>query len=574
MSCTDGRASAPTPTGLTTPAAVPRAPHAMHLEDFLDRRSVNHQPLTPVTFLWRTAALHPDKPAVIDAERRLNWREFAHFVRSFAGALRRRGISKGDVVSILAPNCLELLASHFAVPMTGAVLNTINTRLDADTVSYITTHAGSRLLVVHPDCRAVVNAALGQAERRCPVVWLDDPSGGAPRGTGESFAEFMLDSPAATEDLVDDEWQPICLNYTSGTTGRPKGVVCHHRGAFLNGLGNVLAMGFSANTRYLWILPMFHCNGWAHTWAVTAAGGTHVCIERPEPRLILRAISDLAITHMSCAPVVLYMLSSDAGLRQLELKEPLTVATGGASPTSRLIADLESAGFRLIHLYGLTESYGPATLCVPEPEWAVLSVEERALKLSRQGLPHATAGDALVVDTAGVEVPADGRTMGEIVLRGNTLMAGYYRDGPATEQAFAGGMFHTGDLAVRHPDGQIQIRDRAKDVIISGGENIASVEIENALHQHHAVLLAAVVAMPDEKWGEVPCAFVESRPGVPVPAEAELIEHCRGRLAGFKVPKRVILGEIPKTATGKIQKYLLRSQLAGRAGGNATGPGS
>jgi len=531
---------------------------------YLAPRSANHQPLSPLAFLWRTADLHPNRTAVIDGQRQMTWQQFAGFVQQFTGALCRFGIRTGDVVSIMAPNCLEMLASHYAVPAAGAVLNTINTRLDAHTIEYIIAHSESKLLIAEVAYREAVNEAMRQIELTCPVVWLDHSAAQPTSGAGRSFARFMAEAPTIRPALIADEWQAICLNYTSGTTGRPKGVVYHHRGAFLNSLGNVLALGFSVDTRYLWVLPMFHCNGWSHTWAVTAAGGTHVCLERVDPAQILENITVLGITHMSCAPVVLYMLAAAPEFRALRLKTPLTVATGGASPTPQLLADLETVGARLIHMYGLTESYGPVTLCAAEPDWGAFGGDERAIRLARQGVPHPTAGDVLVVDAAGADVPADGLTMGEIAIRGNTLMAGYYKDLDATEKAFADSVFRTGDLGVRHSDGHIQIRDRAKDVIIAGGENIASIEIESVLHQHPAVLLAAAVGMPDEKWGELPSAFVELKQDVQIPTEKELIEHCRQRLARFKVPRRIFVGAIPKTATGKIQKYLLREQLRGR----------
>ncbi|MDQ4135251.1 MAG: AMP-binding protein, partial [Pseudomonadota bacterium] len=380
----------------------------------------------------------------------------------------------------------------------------------------------------------------------------------------ESFDALLIAATPEPLDMneVTDEWQPICLNYTSGTTGRPKGVVYHHRGAYLNALGNVLELGFKADTVYLWTLPMFHCNGWCHTWAVTAAAGTHVCLDRPDPDLIFRAIEQHGVTHFCCAPVVLYMLLNHPG-RPAAVPRRIAVATGGAAPTSALIEQLDALGIDLVHLYGLTESYGPATGCALRDDWNVPSATEKARALARQGVRHPTASRVRVIGDDGRDVARDASTLGEIALRGNTLMAGYLKDPAATEAAFTDGEFHTGDLAVVHPDGYIEIKDRAKDIIISGGENISSLEIETVLHRHPAVLLAAVVAAPDPKWGEVPCAFIELKPGIEEPRPEELTAFCRERLAGFKVPKRFVFRELPKTATGKIQKFALRSELAG-----------
>jgi len=533
----------------------------MRLDAHLAPRPANHVPLTPLDLLERTIEAHPERHAVVWRDRSLTYRAFGRMVARFASFLLDRGVGPGDVVSVIAPNRPEMLAAHYAVPMIGAVLNTINTRLETETVSYILDHAEARLLIADPAFIDTARTAASAAG--VPLVVLSAGDGAAASDGLDLFAE---DVQVAVDyrAFVRDEWQPICLNYTSGTTGRPKGVVYHHRGAYLNALGNVLALGLDRHSVYLWTLPMFHCNGWCHTWAVTAAAGLHVCLDRVDPALIFAAIERHGVTHLSCAPVVLYMLLNHPDSRKKEVSRKVRVATGGAAPTSALIAQMEALGFDLIHLYGLTESYGPATLCELDGT-AGLDVEEKAQLLARQGFRHVTGSSVRVVDSAGADVARDGTTTGEIVLAGNTLMAGYYRDEAATAGAFAGDVFHTGDLAVVHGDGRIEIKDRAKDVIISGGENISSLEVENVLHRHPAVLIAAVVAAPDPKWGEVPCAFVELKEPEAVTAE-ELTAFCRERLAGFKVPKRFVFGELPKTATGKIQKFLLRAEAAVAAG--------
>ncbi len=535
----------------------------MRVSSGLRPREANHQPLTPVTFLWRAAASHPDKLAVIDANERLTYREFEAFTRRMAGMLARIGVVPGDIVSVLAPSCTAMLAAHFAVPMTGAALNTINTRLDAQTIAYILGHAESRLLIADAAYYEPVARALQMLQGHCEVIWLNIHLLPANAVAGSSFKELMSAAEPATSQHIPDEWQSICVNYTSGTTGQPKGVVYHHRGAFLNSIGNVLGLSFSADSVYLWVVPMFHCNGWTHTWAVTAAAGTHVCLDRVDPGDILQSLVKHQVTHMACAPVVLYMLINHPDFAKIDGSRKVKIATGGAAPTAHLIAALEGAGFELTHLYGLTESYGPATLCSTPSEMSGASAEVKAERLARQGLPHTLASEIKVVDAQNHEVPWDGSTVGEILLAGNTLMAGYYRDEAATEAAFAGGWFHTGDLAVRHPNGQVEIRDRAKDIIISGGENIASLEIESVLQTHPAVLFAAVVPMPDEKWGEVPCAFIELKAGAQAVAEEDLRAFCRERLARFKVPRRFVYAALPRTGSGKIQKFLLRAQLRG-----------
>ncbi len=535
----------------------------MRVEPHLAPRAANHVPLTPVEFLVRSVEVYPQRPAVAWNGRQWSYRDFGRMVARFARFLRASGVAEGEVVSVMASNRPEMLAAHYAVPMIGAVLNTINTRLDTDTVSYILSHSESRLVVADPASVAVASEAASAAGTKCIALAGGEGTGGTPE------LDLLSDDDMPFEpDLsaIREEWQPLCLNYTSGTTGRPKAVVYHHRGGYLNALGNVLALGLTSRSVYLWSLPMFHCNGWCHTWAVTAAGGLHVCLDRPDPALIFPAIEAHGVTHMSCAPVVLYMMLNHPARATRDAGRRIMVATGGAAPTSALIAQLDALGFDLTHLYGLTESFGPATLRELSDEQRAEPAGVVAAELAKQGVRHVAAGRARVIGEEGEDVPMDGTTMGEIVLKGNTLMAGYYRDAETTEQAFRGGVFHTGDLAVRHPDGNIEIRDRSKDIIISGGENISSLEIEAVLHQHPAVLLAAVVAAPHEKWGETPVAFVELR-GDAEPNEAELRAFCRDRLAGYKVPSRFVPQELPKTATGKIQKFALR-EAARRLSGN------
>jgi len=527
----------------------------MRLDPHLARRAVNHAPLSPVDFLERAVSVHPDRLAVVWRGRRWTYGEFSEIVRRFVYFLRQQGIGSGDAVSVMLPNRPEMLAAHYAVPLLGAVLNTINTRLDADTLGYILRHSESRMLICDGGTAPVAETA---AKASGTAYFCIDGS------ANHKPPDLLSGAVPADIDLVPaitDEWQPLCLNYTSGTTGHPKGVVYHHRGAYLNALGNVLSLGLSARSTYLWTLPMFHCNGWCHTWAVTAAGGIHVCLDRVDPVEIFAAIAAEGVTHMACAPVVLYMLLNHPAQNTRDPRARVTVATGGAAPSASLIEGLDAMGFEFIHLYGLTESFGPATLCTLGDDADGLTVTARAKHLARQGSRHITASRLRVIGSDGADVPADGHAIGEIVLSGNTLMAGYYRDAAATEAAFAGGAFHTGDLAVRHPNGEIEIRDRAKDVIISGGENISSLEVENILHRHPDVLLAAVVAMADPKWGEVPCAFVELKPGAVADPES-LRLFCREHLAHYKVPRRFVFAELPRTATGKIQKYQLREAAA------------
>jgi len=523
----------------------------------LQRREANFQPLNPVRFLARENEAHPERTAVIWRDRSWTYAAFNTLSVRLADLVRSAGIGRGDVVSIISRNRPEMLAAHFAVPALGAILNTINTRLDAEAIAYILCNSEARLLLVD---EAVGALALQAAEDAgVKTIRLSDVVG---QGETPDLLSGEIDPDARLDEgMIIDEWQPVCLNYTSGTTGNPKGVVYHARGAFLNAMGNALSLGFGAGTRYLWTLPMFHCNGWAHTWAVTAAGGTHVCLDAVEPATILDLVANADITHMSCAPVVLYMLLNDPKVSALKgTDRRVSVATGGAAPTASLISQLDAIGFDLVHLYGLTESYGPASIGELADGMHNDDPVTKAEWLARQGVRHKTSGDIRIVDPeTGEDQPADSQSAGEILLRGNTLMAGYHKDPEATDAAFADGWFHTGDIAVREPDGAMRITDRAKDVIISGGENISSLEVESLLHRHPAVMLAAVVAMPSEKWGETPCAFIELKPGAQVDAD-ELMTFCRSHLAGFKIPRKFVFDELPKTATGKIQKFVLREE--------------
>jgi fatty-acyl-CoA synthase len=528
----------------------------------LEKRLANHQALTPVAFLERAARVYGARTAVIHGDLRRSYADFYRRCRQLAGALRARGIGRDDVVAVLAPNTPEMLEAHYGVPMAGAVLAALNIRLDAAAIAFILDHSGARVLLVDPEFAGLARAALSALADPPLVIDLCDPL--APRADpvgAMEYESFLATSPeGGLDERPEEEWQAIALNYTSGTTGNPKGVVYHHRGAYLNACGNTLAFTLTPTSVYLWTLPMFHCNGWSYPWAVTLQGGTHVCLRRVEPVPVFDAIARHGVTHLCAAPIVLgMMLNADASVIRRPIA-PVHVATGGAPPPSRVIARMEEMGFSVTHLYGLTESFGPATICMPQPGLADLPLEDRALFTLRQGVPHPTAGDAQVIDPDTMRpVPADGVTMGELMLRGNTVMKGYLKNLAATEEAFSGGWFHTGDLAVMHPDGYVELKDRAKDIIISGGENISSVEVEEVLYRHPDVIEAAVVAWPDPKWGETPHAFVTLRPGAPEDAAA-ITAWCRQHLAHFKCPRLVTFGPLPKTATGKIQKYELRKR--------------
>jgi fatty-acyl-CoA synthase len=529
----------------------------------LERVPANFAPLTPLGFLDRAAAVYPDKTAVIHGARRYNYREFAERCRRLASALRARGVGLGDTVAVMAPNVPALLEAHYGVPMAGGVLNALNVRLDAPTIAFILEHGAAKVLITDREFAPVIKDALAALKSKPLVIDIDDPLGGGGEALGEMDYEAFLKAgdPAFAGLKPADEWQAIALNYTSGTTGNPKGVVYHHRGAFLNAMGNVMTFGLTAQSVYLWTLPMFHCNGWTYTWGVTAACGTHVCLRKVDPALIFPLIAEHRVTHLCGAPIVLNALVHAPDGIKRRFDHRIEVATGGAAPPSAVIAAMEAMGFHVTHLYGLTESYGPATVCLWQDAWDELGAAEQAQMIARQGVVYPTLWQSRVADPDTLEpVPADGQTIGELLLRGNTLMKGYLKNPAATGEAFRGGWFHTGDLGVRHPDGYVEIKDRSKDIIISGGENISSLEVEEVLYRHPEVMEAAVVARPDAKWGESPCAFVTLKPAAKAVTAEAIIAWCRDHMAHYKVPRSVVFGPLPKTSTGKIQKFMLRDE--------------
>ncbi len=529
----------------------------------LDMQGADTAPLSPIDFLTRAAHVFGDKTAIMYEDRRRDYRTVYQRCRRLASALQRSGIAPGDTVSVICPNLPEMIELHFAVPMTGAVLNTINTRLDAKLIASILDHGEARLLFVDREYSDVVEAALALIDRDITLVAIDDANCRSGRLLGRLDYESFLVTGEADDVLFDlqDETNPLSLSYTSGTTGNPKGVVYSHRGAALNAIGNVMAMGLQSRSVYLWTLPLFHCNGWTHPWAVTAVGGTHICLRSIDPEKIFHLLASESVTHMAAAPMVLSMLIHAPAEIKQALSQPVQIATGGAAPPSKVIDDMEQMGFEVTHLYGLTESYGPSLICEMQHDWVDMPLADRAQKMARQGVPHILAGTFQIVEPVTMQpVPADGKTIGEIMLRGNTVMKGYFKNPEATAAASAGGWFHTGDLAVMHPDGYAEVKDRSKDIIISGGENISSLEIEETLYQHNDIMEAAVVARPDEKWGETPCAFITLKPGRDGLDADQLRDWCRARLAGFKLPSHFVFSDLPKTQTGKIQKTVLRER--------------
>jgi fatty-acyl-CoA synthase len=529
----------------------------------LDPNPANHVALSPLGFIARSAAVFPERPAVIHGQRRYSWAESYQRCRRLAGALRRRGIGKNDTVAVMAANTPEAFEAHFGVPMAGAVLNALNIRLDAPAIAFILDHGEAKVLITDREFSPVIEKALALVKRRPLVIDIDDALAPPGKLLGEidyerfiasGDADFAWETPA-------DEWDAIALNYTSGTTGNPKGVVYHHRGAYLNALGNAVVWGMPQHAVYLWTLPMFHCNGWCFPWTVTALAGTHVCLRRVEAPAIYAAIAEHGVTHLCGAPIVMnLLLNAPDELRGNAFGRGVRMMTAGAAPPAAVIEGMEGLGFHITHVYGLTESYGPATVCAWHGEWDALPREQAAARKARQGVRYPVLEGLMVAHPETLEpVPADGATIGEVFMRGSIVMKGYLKNPKASREAFAGGWFHTGDLSVMHPDGYIEIKDRSKDIIISGGENISTIEVESVLYRHPAVLEAAVVARPDANWGETPCAFVTLKPGAAATAD-DIIRFCRDHMAHFKAPRTVVFGPLPKTSTGKIQKFALREQ--------------
>ena len=529
-------------------------------ETGLDRNPANFQALTPLTFIERTAAVYPNRPAVVHGEIRRSWGETYERCRRLASALERRGLKKGDSVAAVLPNVPAMVEAHFGVSMMGGVLNAINVRLDAAAIAFILQHGEAKILLTDREFSDPVRGALSLLDEKPLVVDVDDAlfDGGERLGDVE-YEDFIADGdPGYAWGWPEDEWQACSLNYTSGTTGNPKGVVYHHRGAFLNAIGNMMVWSMPRHPVYLWTLPMFHCNGWCFPWTVAALAGTNVCLRRVEAEAIFDAFARHGVTHFCGAPIVLNMIANAP--RPPSMERRIEAMTAGAAPPAAVIEAMESQGFDVTHVYGLTETYGPAVVSAWHSEWNDRPVADRAALKARQGVRYDVLEALTVADPESLEpVPKDGETMGEILFRGNNVMKGYLKNPDATGEAFAGGWFHSGDLGVWHEDGYVEIKDRSKDIIISGGENVSSIEVESFLYRHPKVLEAAVTARPDGKWGESPCAFVTLKEGADAD-EAEIIEFCRANMAGFKVPRTVIFGPLPKTSTGKIQKFVLRER--------------
>ena len=538
-------------------------------EQDLPRNEANYAPISPLSFIERTAEVYPQRLAIIHGDLRRNWAEVFARCRQLASALEKHGIVKGDTVAVMLPNTPPMVEAHFGIPVTGAVLNALNTRLDPETVAFMLDHGEAKVLIIDPEFAAIAQKAIALRKSTAPLLVIDVEdalfTGDAQRIGSITYEDFLATGDAAYAwKQPDDEWDAIALNYTSGTTGNPKGVVYHHRGATLAALSNILEWDMPKHAVYLWTLPMFHCNGWCFPWAVAARAAVNVCLRKFDAKAVFDTIRQHGVTHYCGAPIVHGMLVNAPDELKQDLPKGVKAMVAGAAPPASMIEGMEELGIELTHVYGLTEVYGPATVCPVQEGWENLDIGERSRLNSRQGVRYHLESDTRVLDPLTMQpVPMDGETMGEIMFKGNMGMKGYLKNPKATAEAFAGGWFHSGDLAVMYPDGYMKIKDRSKDIIISGGENISSIEVEDVLYRHPAVLAAAVVAKPDERWGETPCAFVELKAGAATTAE-DIIVHCKKHLAGFKVPRNVVFGELPKTSTGKIQKFQLR-KLAGSA---------
>ena len=536
-------------------------------EQGLERNSANFTPITPLLFLERSAEIYPNRLAVIHGQLRQTWQQTYDRCRRLASALSKHGIGLGDTVAVMLPNTPPMVEAHFGIPMVGAVLNSLNTRLDPETIAFMLNHGEAKVVIVDPEFSGTMKKALEIAKkesgREFLVIDVEEKEFDVP---GERLGKLTYEQLLAEGDpqyewqVPVDEWQAICLNYTSGTTGNPKGVVYHHRGAAINAVSNILDWDIAKHPVYLWTLPMFHCNGWCFPWTIAARAGINVCLRRVDAQHIFAAIKEHKVTHYCAAPIVHNLLVNAPAEMKVGVPAGVKGLIAGAAPPASIIEGMEKLGFDLTHVYGLTETYGPAAVCVQQDEWNDLDIGERARLNARQGVRYHMQQAIAVLNPETMEpVPADGETMGEIMFKGNIAMKGYLKNEKATQEAFAGGWFHSGDLAVMSPDGYVKIKDRSKDIIISGGENISSIEVEDVLYRHPAVIAAAVVAMPDPKWGETPCAFLEIKPDVEVTVE-EIVAHCKKHLAGFKVPRAVVFGDLPKTSTGKIQKFELRKK--------------
>ena len=529
----------------------------------LDPSPANYTPLSPLSFIKRTAAVYPEYVSIIHGEQRFTWAQTYARCRRLGSALKERGVSPGDTVAVIAANIPAIYESHFGVSMAGAILNTINTRLDAATIAFILDHGEAKVLITDKEFSAAVGEALQYTKQRPLVIDIDDPSVTEGEMLGEfDYEEFLSNGdPDFQWRLPEDEWQAISLNYTSGTTGKPKGVVYHHRGAYLNALANAIGWDMGHHPVYLWTLPMFHCNGWCFPWTLAALAGTSVCLRKVTGANIYQAIADHKVTNFCGAPIVLGMVINAPETERCAFDHQVKIMTAAAPPPAPVLERVEQAGFHVTHVYGLTETYGPAAMCAWKSDWDALPTGERARQKSRQGVPYHVLEGLDVIDPKTMQsVPRDGETIGEVMFQGNIVMKGYLKNSKATEEVLEAEWFHSGDLGVMHPDGYIQIKDRSKDIIISGGENISSIEVEDVLYKHPAVEAAAVVARPDEKWGETPCAFVTLNSDAEALEEQQIIDFCRDKLAHYKCPKTVVFGELPKTSTGKIQKFKLRER--------------